>query len=266
MSLATQPRASAALPLTRSSVAASYWSGSLAVLAIVAAAFAAYHNILSLPFVFDDNIVVVDNTTIRDLRALGTILGTPHDGSGAAGRPLLNLSFALNYAVGGLDVTGYHVVNLLLHTSSALLLFALVRRTLLLPVLRSKFGAQAFPLALTVAVLWAAHPLNTESVTCIAQRTELLVAFFYLLTLYALVRSVDAVTPNRWHMVAVVSCLLGMASKEVMATFPLVALLYDRTFLAGTFREAWRRAGCCSAGSSFAWAGAAASRRASASA
>jgi tetratricopeptide (TPR) repeat protein len=212
-----------------------------AIATVVLAAFAAYHNTFSLPFVFDDNIVIVDNTTIRDLHALGTVLGTPHDGSGAAGRPLLNLSFALNYALGGFDVRGYHTLNLFLHTASALLLFALVRRTLLQPALREKFGAHALPIALAVSVLWAVHPLNTESVTCISQRTELLVAFFYLFTLYALVRSADATEPTRWHAVAIASCFLGMASKEVMATFPLVAFLFDRTFLAGSFREAWRR-------------------------
>ena len=104
-----------------------------AIATVLLAAFAAYHNTFALPFVFDDNIVVVDNTTIRDLRAVATVLGTPHDGSGAAGRPMVNLSLALNYAWGGLDVRGYHIFNLLLHSASALLLFALVRRTLLQP-------------------------------------------------------------------------------------------------------------------------------------
>jgi protein O-mannosyl-transferase len=213
----------------------------LAIAALIVGALAAYHNTLSLPFVFDDQIVVVDNTTIRDLRAWRDVLRAPHDGSGAAGRPMLNLTFALNYAWGGLDVRGYHVVNLLLHTSSALLLFALVRRTLQLPRLNSRYGPHALPLALAVALLWELHPLNTESVTCISQRTELLVAFFYLLTLLALVRSAEGPARNRWQVLAVASCLIGMASKEVMATMPLVALLFDRTFIAGTFREAWRQ-------------------------
>jgi tetratricopeptide (TPR) repeat protein len=218
------------------------WRARLAAAVVIAAAaFLAYHNTFSLPFVFDDQVVVIDNTTIRQLWPLGDVLSAPRDGSGAAGRPLLNLTFALNYAWGGLEVPSYHVVNLLLHTASALLLFALVWRTLLLPGLRARFEASALPLALTIAGLWAVHPLNTESVTCVSQRTELLVGFFFLLTLFAIVRSADTATPSRWHAVAVVSCVLGMASKEVMATMPLIALLFDRTFMAGTFRQAWQR-------------------------
>lgn len=213
----------------------------LAAVALVLASVVAYHNTLSLPFVFDDQVVVLENSTIRQLWPLGPVLSTPTNGSGAAGRPLLNLSFALNYAFGGFSVRSYHVVNLLLHASSVLLLFALVRRTLLRPVLADRFGAAALPVAFVTALLWAVHPLNTESVTCVSQRTELLVAFFYLLTPLALVCSVDSPRPGRWHTLAVISCLLGMASKEVMATMPLVALLYDRTFLAGTFTGAWRQ-------------------------
>ena len=209
-------------------------------LAIVAACVAAYHNTFSLPFVFDDQLAIVENATIRRLWPLIDVLRGPQDGSGVAGRPLLNLTFAINHALGGLDVRGYHAGNLLLHTLSALLLFGLVRRTLLLPRMAEKFGPAALPLAVATALVWAVHPLNTESVTCVAQRTELLVAVFYFLTIYALARAATAPRPRRWHATACVACLLGMASKEVMATAPLVALLYDRTFLGGTFRAAWR--------------------------
>jgi protein O-mannosyl-transferase len=219
----------------------SSWSVRLSAIGIVVAALAAYHNTFSLPFVFDDQLVVLDNPTIRDLRKLGDVLATSRDGSGAAGRPLLNLSFALNHALGGFAVQGYHIGNLLLHTASALVLFGLVRRTLLLPRMRSRFAAAALSIALSVGAIWAVHPLNTESVTCISQRTELLVAFFFLLTLYCIARSVDASKSRRWHAAAVVSCLFGMASKEVMVTMPLIALLFDRAFLAGTFRDAWRQ-------------------------
>src|SRR5687767_12901557 len=105
---------------------ASWVAQLVAVAVIVIATCLAYHNTLSLPFVFDDQVVVVDNTTIRHLWPLNDVLTTPRDGSGATGRPLLNLTLALNYAWGGLAVEGYHAVNLLLHLSSALIVFALV--------------------------------------------------------------------------------------------------------------------------------------------
>src|SRR2546423_137761 len=83
-----------------------------------------------------------------------------------------------------------------------------------------------------VALLWVAHPLQTESVTYIVQRAESLMGLFYLLTLYAFVRGATAAeraTRLRWFGAALGACLLGMGTKEVMATAPLLVLLYDRT-------------------------------------
>ena len=104
--------------------------------------------------------------------------------------------------------------------------------------------------ALAAAALWALHPLQTESVTCIAQRTESLCGLFYLLTLYAFARATllavqpapgwSALTPTRWLVLSVLSCLLGMATKEVMVTAPVLVFLFDRTFVARSFAAAWR--------------------------
>lgn len=206
---------------------------------LIAAVIAAYHNTLNVPFLFDDRPAIERNETIRQLWPLTTPLSPPVTGAGAAGRPLTNLSFALNYAVGGLDVRGYHLVNLALHALAGLVLWGLLRRTLA----RTTLHAQAEPVAALTALLWLVHPLQTESVVCVVQRNELIVGIFYLLTLYALARSAETAGARRWPVLAGIACLLGMASKEVMATAPLVALLYDRTFLAGTFQEAWRRRG-----------------------
>ena len=101
----------------------------------------------------------------------------------------MNLSFAINYALGGLDVRGFHAANLAIHLASALLLFGIVRRTLLLPAMRARFATAATPLGLAVAGLWAVHPLQTESVTYIVQRAESLAGCFYLLAIYGLVRA-----------------------------------------------------------------------------
>jgi len=173
--------------------------------------------------------------------ALPIALAPPHTGQPANGRPLVNFSFALNWAVGGADVRGYHVLNLAIHTLAALALFGVVRRTLRSRPLAAKFAADATPLAFALAALWMLHPLQTESVTYIAQRAESLAGLCLLLTLYASIRGAESPTPTRWHALAVVTCLLGMATKEVMYAAPLLVLLLDRTFFAGTFREALRR-------------------------
>jgi tetratricopeptide (TPR) repeat protein len=115
-------------------------------------------------------------------------------------------------------------------------LFGIVRRTLLLPSLAPRFGATGTNLAGAAALLWLVHPLQTEAVDYVTQRTELLMGLFYLLTLYATLRAREA---RRWQVAAVACCLLGMASKESMATAPLMILLFDGTFVFDSFASAW---------------------------
>src|SRR5437762_2394805 len=212
----------------------------VAAAVLTAAALVAWANSFRGPFIFDDLPAIVENATIRTL-ALPTALAPPRSGQPAGGRPLVNFSFALNWAVGGPDVRGYHVLNLAIHVLAALALFGMVRRTLRSRPLAAKFAADTTPLAVALAALWMLHPLQTESVTYIAQRAESLAGLCLLLTLYASIRGAESPTPTRWHTVAVVTCLLGMATKEVMYAAPLLVLLHDRTFLSATFRQALRR-------------------------
>ncbi|MGH7996287.1 MAG: tetratricopeptide repeat protein, partial [Opitutaceae bacterium] len=226
-------------------------AGYAALLAL--AALAAYHNTLRVPFLFDDATSIVDNPTIRHLGNLREVL-LPHAGYGltVSGRPMLNLSLALCYALSGTRVWSYHALNLLVHILAGLTLFGIVRRSLMgfggaqsaspaaprpSPLLRR----DAAPLAFVVALLWTLHPLQTEAVTYVIQRTESLMALFFLLTLYCFIRAVSSPRPWSWRVLAVLACLGGVGTKEVAATAPLLVFLFDRTFVAGTFREAWRR-------------------------
>jgi hypothetical protein len=220
----------------------SRWLTLLAALLIVSAGLATYSNSFQGPLIFDDAESIAQNPTIRHLWPVGPVLSPPAGGT-VAGRPLLNLTLAINYAIGGSDVRGYHTINLALHLLAALVLMGVVRRTLQSPTLCSRYGAAALPLAAAAGLLWVLHPLQTESVTYLVQRTESLAGLFYLLTLYAVIRGArpGAVHPRIWNVLAVAACLLGAASKEVVVTAPLVVLAYDRTFLTGSFREAWRR-------------------------
>lgn len=231
---------------------------------LVVAIALAYANSVSAPFVFDDDRAVVNNLTIRDLWSW-QILNPPADGSTTTGRPLLNLSFAINYAISGADVRGYHVTNILLHALAALALFGVARHALRSPVIMANVGNNAVePMRMVapflITLIWAVHPLQTESVTCIAQRSEVLSSLLYLVTLYAFVRGAgvppdDAGRPRGvvgvarggpsgpalpWRWLAVMACALGMAAKEIVVTAPLMVLLYDRTFVAGSFAQAWR--------------------------
>jgi tetratricopeptide (TPR) repeat protein len=194
-----------------------------------------YSSSLDGPFVFDDHRAIVENPTIRALWPPWTT-GEPH-ASALTGRPVATLTFAINYAIGGLDVRGYHATNVAIHLLAALVLFGVVRRTLLSPGLAERWSSVATPLGWSVALVWVVHPLATEAVSYTVQRTESLMALFYLLTLYAAIRGRGAGRPARWWLGAVVACALGMATKEVMVTCPVTVWLHDFSY-AG--RGAWR--------------------------
>jgi protein O-mannosyl-transferase len=194
-----------------------------------------------VPFLFDDlESIVTDNPTIRHLWPVWRTLAPPN-GLTVSARPLVNLSLAVNYAISGMHVWSYHALNLMVHIFAGVTLLAILRRTFLLPPLRVRFGRAHTPLALATALIWTVHPLQTESVTYVVQRAESLAGLFYLLTLYCAIRGAETARSRTWSFAAVAACLLGMASKEIMATAPLVVLLYDRVFLAGSFRAALRR-------------------------
>ncbi len=250
------------------------WLSAVASGLLVLATLAAYFNSLHGPFVFDDRAAILDNASIRDLGSIGNVLSPPADGRGVSGRPLVNLTLAINFRLGGFDPLGYHAFNLAVHVLAGLALFGLVRRTLRLrsgqapgwetagrgprtpPTLAERrdpaagvSALAAIPpdradsrwIAFTVALLWLLHPLQTESVTCIVQRTESLCGLFYLLTLYCFVRGVESPRAGLWFGFSIAAGYLGMVTKEVMVTAPLLVLLYDRTFLAGGFAAAWRQ-------------------------
>jgi len=269
----------AAAPVTAPTDDEPLWSGRSRLfvlfggMLLALAALAAYGNSFHGPFIFDDRSSIVENPTIRRLWPVTAALSPPRgEGLTVSGRPVLNFSFALNYAVSGDAVWSYHALNLAIHLLAGLTLFGVVRRTLRLrsgqapanvgrgrpTPLGSRtaaFGDAALPsnatfLAFAIALLWLLHPLQTESVTYIVQRAESLMGLFFLLTLYCFIRAAEWMRANHgrgrsrpaaWQACSVVCCLLGMATKEVMVSAPLIVFLYDRTFVSGGFAAAWRR-------------------------
>jgi len=211
-------------------------------LAVIAcAAILVYSNSLSGPFIFDDRGTIIDNPTIERLSSR-EVLAAPHE-TPTAGRPVVNVSFALNYASAGRDVTGYHAVNIAIHLLCGLLVYGLARR--------AQPSANA---ALAIGLIWTVHPLNTEAVDYVTQRTESLMALFYLLTLYCAVRAFQQPRiRSRWEAASIAACVLGMASKESMVTAPLALVLYDRIFLFGSLREAIRERARLYSGLALTW-------------
>jgi len=177
----------------------------------------------------------VENTRIRHLLPLWDVLTTTT-------RPVVQLSLALNYALGGINPTGYHIFNVGGHILAALVLYGVLRLTLLSVPLRDRWSASAPWIAVLIASIWLVHPIQTESVTYVSQRGESLMGLFYLLTLYCAIRSSMSSRDMGWKAGAMASCLLGMAAKGgVMITAPLIVALYDRVFLSRSWRELVRR-------------------------
>jgi tetratricopeptide (TPR) repeat protein len=195
-----------------------------------------YSNTFRNPFIFDDEQTITENQQIRSLGDLGAVLN-PERELPTAGRPFVNLTFAINYAFGGLDEAGYHVWNLATHLICAILLLAIVRRTLEMQA--GWLRQHAERLAFAAALIWTVHPLNSEAVDYVTQRTELTMAAMLLLTLYASIRGLVMSRRLAWSLIAVCACALGMASKESMVTAPLLVVLYDRTFVFASLRDAW---------------------------
>jgi len=239
----------------------------LAVGLLAVATLAAYRNTWSVPFLADDPGSVAENPTIRQLWPFFGAFFPPPGGETVSGRPVINFSLAVNYAISGEAVWSYHALNLLIHLLAGVTLFGIVRRTLMLLGEREQgargkgiagsvpsapanlpSGPGSRPLArdgtaaaFAVALLWTLHPLQTEAVTYITQRTESLMGLFFLLTFYCFIRAVSSPRPWPWRVLTVLACLGGVGSKEVAATAPLLVFLYDRTFVAGTFRGTWHR-------------------------
>jgi tetratricopeptide (TPR) repeat protein len=223
-----------------------------ALLILALATWVIYWNSLAVPFLFDDGPSILQNPAVAHASSVGQALSPPRTGGlTVSGRPLLNFTLAANHARGGRSVRGYHLVNVCIHLLAAWTLFGVVRRTV--PRVRAIAEGDAGLIALTVALIWAVHPLQTEAVTYIVQRAESLASLCYLLTLYGFIRGTASARPAGWYVLSVAACFAGAGTKEIIATAPLLALLYDRTFVAADFREAWRRRWRVYAGLAASW-------------
>lgn len=204
---------------------------SLALLAIIFTAIICYSNTFSVPFVLDDITSILTNPLVKefDLRLKSRITG--------------DLSFALNYLLGGGEPAGYHLVNLLLHLSNAALIYLLVQVLFRTPAMACQDGGNfsnepdmPIIIGFGAALIFATHPLQTQAVTYIAQRVALLAAFFYLAAIlcYAFSR-LKSGRPAAYLLLALslVFSILGVLSKENAATISLSILLLELLFFRG---------------------------------
>jgi len=151
---------------------------------------------------------------------------------------LVHLSFALNFWLFKGNLVSFHIFNLIIHILATLIVFGIIRRILLLSERNSFFGEQSFLWAVFLSLLWMTHPIQTQSVSYISQRMESMVGLFYLATFYGMIRYVTEPTHRRrWFCWSVLSCGLGMMTKEIMVTCPILVFIGDRLLFAKSFKE-----------------------------
>jgi len=175
-----------------------------------------------LPLGFDDGLILetpaIRALTWENLRSVATEFNRVNY------IPVTMLSFAAQYAVSGLQPFGYHLVNLLLHASAAVLVFVF-----LVPIAPSRW------VALTAALIWAVHPVQMATVAVAAERKTLLSGVFCLLTLIAY-QQWRSTGVRRYYVAALVAFCLGALSKAMAVSMPPILLLYDYVFLGRPLR------------------------------
>lgn len=197
-----------------------------------------YSNTFHASFHFDDTPQIVENYQIRNLDNLLDIL--------KGQRGLAMATFAINYAIGGLNVMGYHIVNLAIHIMNGIMVYFLVFITLH-GVLGTdlKSVPKAKRIAIYTALLFAVHPIQTQAVTYIVQRMEILASMFMLIALLLFIKAVKTsmITMRVFlYGTIAVSYMLGFYSKEIAITLPALVFLYDYCFLAeGDFKKIMAR-------------------------
>lgn len=196
---------------------AEWWSILLVSLVVILL----YAHTLHVPWYMDDASTIVENPLVHNLGAAWSGVLQP--------RGITTLSFALNYQLGGLGVSGYHLVNIAIHILCGSLVQLLLRRIFRDGWLWPLFGALFF----------VVHPLQTQAVTYTTQRMASLSALFFLLGLYLFVRSREQLAAGSrfrsavhlgWYAGALLSGALAMLSKESAAVLPLALVLFARFF------------------------------------
>lgn len=206
-------------------------------IAVIAAALAlattlAYQDSFRAPFLVDDGPNIKASKAIRPPLSLSKWMETQ--------RPVVAATLSLDYAIGELDVTSYHVTNLVLHLVCGLVLFGFTRHLLGVSRVRDRYGGAATPIAAAATALFLLHPIQTESVTYLIQRSEILASIGLLGALWGASAAAQRGLGAR-EGVAIGACAaLGTLSKPSLAILPLLFLLYDACLLGGTRLAALR--------------------------
>ncbi|RYD34859.1 MAG: hypothetical protein EOP86_09980 [Verrucomicrobiaceae bacterium] len=197
----------------------------------------AYRPALPSPFIYEDLPNIVYNGDFRSATPLADILSAHPTSQQFDRRPVAGVLSWLNLRVTGLNASSFRKVNLLIHWLAAGAAGAVV-------LMAAGRAGASFPrlLAVTVAGVWALHPIHSTAVIYISQRTELLMTLFFLLACACLLRGAQCPEQEgRWRLLCGLCALMCLLSKENGAGLPLVLLAIDRLLICGSWREVWAK-------------------------
>ena len=208
---------------------------------IIAIGVLCYSGTFDASFNFDDIPNIVQKESIRNPLDIKSIW------AGSKTRFVADFSFAINYAVNGLQPFGYHLVNLIIHILTAITLYWFVILLFITPELRKNpLARHAKGIALAVALVFTSHPIETQAVTYIVQRITSLASLFYLLSLALYLKArLYYDQNNRRHSLfyagSLAAALLAMFTKEISVTLPICILIVEYFFFSPSFPMIWRR-------------------------
>lgn len=205
----------------------------LALILFFAIGFLIYSNSFQVSFRFDDRNFISDKMNVRDIGRIWR--------EGDTFRKIPYLTFALNYQWTADKVWSWHLVNLLLHLATTLLVWGLSRATWRSPVfVLHPWKDHAEGLSLLAGILFLCHPVQTSAVTYVYQRMIVIATLFHVLALYAYAK---ARIDRRFEMfgLAAVAAVLACFTKQVNMSLPLTLLLYEAAFASRSLRELLRR-------------------------
>jgi tetratricopeptide (TPR) repeat protein len=183
--------------------------------------------------------MIVKNPYIKNLKfipnyfdPLHTKTGSVHDQQRGIYRPLLLVSFALNYHISGLNPFSYHLFNIILHVLNGLLVYITINNVLLSLGEAEEKKHQYMRIAFTSALLFVCHPLQTESVSYIVSRSSLLSTFFILCSFLSFLYSLKIDRYRLTFRIASIMCLaFGLLTKEIVIVLPMIVLIYTALHL-----------------------------------
>ncbi len=214
--------------LEKDFIKSTYFKVTLIVLIFLSLGFLIYSNTLENPFVFDDTVRILGNPDIRlDELNAKSLWDAAFGKFSARSRPIGNISFALNYYFHQYELSGYHMVNIIVHILNGILLWIFLEKTLsLISVLSEKKHGQW--IALLAALLWLVNPVQTQSVTYIVQRLNSMAAMFFLLSFIFYLNGRLATKKGLmwfWFLGSALGWFMALGCKQNTATLPVFIFL-----------------------------------------